>query len=94
MGYADGQLILRKTTDANFEHCAKTLVPHCVEAIRGIRDIDIDLNHKFGVKEADFINCIHILAEVALAFSHERYGKPRIPVPAVTVDVGGSHDRG
>lgn len=89
MSYDDGQLIFRRTTDANFEHCAKTLVPHCVEAIRGIRDIDIELNHKFGVKEADFINCIHILAEVALAFSHERYGKPRIAVPAITSPVGG-----
>lgn len=82
MSYDDGQLVCRKTTDANFEHVAKTLVPHCVEAIRGIREIDIDLNHKLGVKEADFINCIQILAEVALAFSHERYGKPRIRVAA------------
>jgi hypothetical protein len=88
----DGVMILRKTTDANFEHCAKTLVPFCIETIRGIKASDIEINPEFGVSSWDFLNAVQIAAEVALAFSHEQYGKPRIPVTATYAPLPQSHE--
>lgn len=67
--------ILRNVTDANFEHCARgPLFLACIEAIKSLKP---------GVKlDQNMINTIQIPAEVALALSTERYGKPRVRVRA------------
>jgi len=67
--------IHRKTTDDNFEHCAKTLLPICVDYIRSIKPGD-------EIESQDLLNMLLIVAEVAEAFSIERYGKPTFRVPA------------
>lgn len=67
--------IFRKTTDANFEHCAKTLLPICVAYIRSLKPGD-------EIEDQDNLNLLCIVAEVAEAFSIERYGKPSFRVPA------------
>lgn len=62
-------MIVRNVGDANFKHCAVTLLPFCIEAIRHIKPGDeVDWNT---------INCIRIAAEVAQAFAAREYGKPR-----------------
>lgn len=68
-------LIVRRVSDANFEHCASILLPFCVESIRHLRPGD-RINQ-------DTLNAIHIAAEVAQAFAAERYGKPRYRVAAI-----------
>jgi hypothetical protein len=67
--------IFRNTADANFEHCAKTLLPICVAYIRNLRPGD-------EIEDQACINMLCIVAEVAEAFSIERYGKPLFRVPA------------
>lgn len=71
------KLIKRQTTDPNFEHCAKTLLPFGIEAIRALGDGD-RLN-------SDMVNVLGIVAEVAQAFAEREYGKPRFRVPATSI---------
>ena len=69
-------LIHRTVNDANFEHCARMLLPFCAQAVRSLSPGD--------VLDRDTLNCIGIATEVAEAFARERYGKPRFRIRART----------
>lgn len=83
--------IPRQTTDDNFEHCAKALLPFAVFNVSQLEKWNIRLRDPYfpdaaipewdGVKVSDVLNAIMICAEVAMAFSVERYGKMKIRVP-------------
>lgn len=66
-------LIKRTVSDANFEHCAKVLLPTCIEGIRNLLPGDR--------LDRDQMTAIEIVAEVAQAFAEREYGKPRFRVP-------------
>lgn len=72
-------MIHRSITDANFEHCAKTLLPMCIELCRALEEGQ-ELDH-------NTIGCIHIVAEVAEVLAREMYGKPKWKVPAGRYDM-------
>lgn len=79
MAYRD--FILRKITDPNFDHCATgPFFLACLEVIRTLKPGQ-KLDH-------NTINAICIPAEVALALSTERYGKPRIRIGTRLRDEG------
>lgn len=78
-------IIYRKVTDDNFEHCAKLLLPGCVVICRDLTEADVEeAAAARGVHPSDILNAIQIAAEVAEAFSIERYGKPHFRIPAPT----------
>lgn len=81
--------IPRTTADQNFEHCAKALLPFAVFSVSQLDQDNISLmcgeweldERWHGVERSDVLNAIMICAEIAMAFSVERYGKMKIRVP-------------
>lgn len=72
----------RSVHDANFEHCARTLLPFTAFNCGSLEESDLQIDPEIGVKPSDIINAIRITTEVALAFSIERYGRTRVRIAA------------
>lgn len=67
--------IARNVTDDNFEHCATNLLPICVGYVQSIKVGDV-------IEDQGTLNMLQIIAEVAMAFSIEKYGRQKYRVAA------------